>query len=142
MFKHLTRMVFVSGLLVVPLVATSTPVLADPGDCPNDSKLIGLIEISADDVPGTWWRLTKDGLAEAGIVSDADLLATLNGWFGTSFSDLTDAVAMLLEPVRAYDKNGNDFVCAFSLRGTRAYIGDPNYTLYSFGTQDDKERGN
>ena len=66
----------------------------------------------------------------------------LNGWFGTSLTDLDDAVAVLLEPVRAYDKNGNNFVCAFSLRGTRAYIGDPNYALYSFGTQDDKERGN
>lgn len=42
------------------------------------------------------------------------------------------------DPVRTFDKNGNGFVCAFALRGTRAYLNDPQYTLYTFGVADDR----
>lgn len=141
MFKHLVRVTLVVGLMV-PSVAATRPTSTDPGDCPNDSKLIGAIELSTADAPGTWWRLTKDGLADAGIVDPDDILATLSGWFGTAFTTELQAVETLVDAVRPFDKNANNYVCAFSLRGTRAYIGDPNYALYTFGVKDDKERGN
>ena len=37
-----------------------------------------------------------------------------------------------------WDKNQNGYVCAFELRGTRAYTGDPLIDTTSFGVSDDK----
>jgi hypothetical protein len=37
-----------------------------------------------------------------------------------------------------YDANQNGYVCAFELRGTRAYSGDPLINLTTFGVSDDR----
>ena len=37
-----------------------------------------------------------------------------------------------------WDKNQNGYVCAFELRGTRAYTGDPLIDTTSFGVSDDR----
>ena len=139
MTRQVLRIAAFVGLLGSTVVGAG-PISPGPGECARDTKLIGLVEISAVDAPDTWWGITKAGLADAGIDTTAELLATLNGFFGTSFVTLPPLIDVLLEPVRELDLNGNGFVCAFSLRGKRTYLGDPDYTHYTFGTSDDKER--
>lgn len=107
----------------------------EPADCQNDSKLIGRIELSTADAPGTWWRLTKDGFDAAGVT---DYKAMMEGWFGTTFASLDDAVEALVAAVVPLDRNGNGFVCASAPRGTRTVVGDPNYGFYYFSVIDDK----
>jgi hypothetical protein len=61
--------------------------------------------------------------------------------FGTSFDNLDDLKALNLQQVSGtWDKNQNGFVCAFDLRGTRAYIDDPYKSYTYFGVSDDKIR--
>jgi hypothetical protein len=129
----------VTGVIVAMAAAGPASADAVPGDCQNDSKLIGQIFLSTDDAPGTWWRLTKDGLEAAGIVGDEAQLAKINGWFGTSLTDISDAVEVLVDAVRPVDKNGNGYVCATrATSGTRAFLDDPDYQYYVFGVIDDK----
>ncbi|HET7689010.1 MAG TPA: hypothetical protein VFK41_01415 [Nocardioidaceae bacterium] len=109
-----------------------------PGDCNNDSKLIGPILLSTDDAPGTWWRLTKEGFEAGGIHGEAAYKAWIDAAFGTTFGSLEEAVQALVDAVVSLDRNGNGYVCATNVRGTRAFIGDPNWTYYFFGVQDDK----
>ena len=118
-------------------VAASSP---DPGECARDTKLIGAVEISAVDAPDTWWGITKAGFIDAGYDTTAEMIALMNGFFGTSHTTLAPLIDLLLEPVRTFDLNGNNYICAFSLRGARKWIGNPDYTFYTFGTSDDKIR--
>ena len=53
------------------------------GDCPNDSKLLGLFEVSTDYGPGTWWYLSRNSLVEAGFTTDAALEQKLEEISGT-----------------------------------------------------------
>ena len=105
--------------------------------CQSDSKLLGRYELSTEDKQGTWWQLTRDGFVAAGIDS-GKYMATIEGFFGTTFSDLDEAVQALVDAVKPLDKNGNNYVCANSLRGTRAYLDDPNFVFYFFSVIDDK----
>lgn len=107
--------------------------------CRPDDKLIGRIQLSTADSAGTWWHLTRSGMEAAGIVGDAAQLATMQVWFGVGFNTLSEAVAHLVDQVRPVDVNGNGFVCAYSLRGTRTSLGDPNFAHYLFGVQDDRQ---
>ena len=137
----MSRHWFVSAVIVVllnPLVSMATS-LRTP-DCPPDDKLIGRIELSTDDRPDTVWGIFRAGLAASGVDVDidADVLEILNGWLGTDFSNLDDAIAAQVESARPWDVNGNNFVCLFSLRGTRANLRDPLYQFYTFGISDDK----
>jgi hypothetical protein len=109
-----------------------------PGDCQNDSKLIGPIELSTEYRAGTWWQITSDGLDAAGFDTDAEKLAVTESLFGVDFATLDDAVEAIVDAVRALDKNGNNFVCASTIRGTRAALPDPSYTNFFFNTTDDK----
>ena len=111
---------------------------ADNDFCRQDSKLIGRIELSTADGPDTWWGLTRQGLLAAGI-QEEDFLATFGTWFGQTFSSLDEVIALLVDAVRPFDKNGNNYVCASSVRGTRTVVGDPNYAFYYFRVVDDKE---
>ena len=80
-----------------------------------------------------------DGLDEAGFVTDDEKVAYLNGLFGTSFTDLLSLEAYNQQLVAVgWDQNQNGYVCAFELRGTRAYAGDPLINITSFGISDDK----
>lgn len=119
---------------VVALTASSAPAAPEP-DCQNDSKSLGRIELSTADTPGTWWYLTRTGLDAAGIT---DYLAAAEAAFGTDFADLDEAVAAMIAAVEPVDKNGNGYVCASALRGTRAVLGDPDFAYYYFAATDDK----
>jgi hypothetical protein len=107
-----------------------------PG-CHPDSKLIGRIELSTADAPGTWWYITRRGFDAAGIT---DYQAFIESIFGQTFATLDDAIAFLVELVRPFDENGNGYVCAYETRGTRANYGLPNVSEYLFGTTDDDHR--
>lgn len=111
-----------------------------PGKCPNDSKLLnGGPTLVYGEGPGTWWGLVIGGLDAAGFDSDAGKVDYLNGLFGTSFDTLDELKTYNLALVdAAWDHNRNGYVCAFQLRGTRAYSGDPLIDITSFGISDDK----
>jgi hypothetical protein len=78
-------------------------------------------------------------MQDAGIT---DYKAAMEGWFGREFSSLAEAVSFLVAQVGPADANGNGYVCAYSVRGTRANIGDPNLAFYYFRVRDDKHAGN
>lgn len=124
--------------------AMSTTVFAatagEPGTCPNDSKLLngGPTQIQGDG-PGTWWGLVVDGLNAAGFVDEDDQIAYLNQIFGTNFDTLEELKSYNLQLVEdGWDANGNGYVCAFELRGTRAHFDNPYLNLTFFGIGDDK----
>ena len=122
--------------VTAPSVASLTPVFDNgvgPQACTPDVKLIGRIAVSTADVPGTWWRLTKDRFDELGVT---DYRSALEGFYGLSFATLDDAIAYLIDGVASYDVNNNGYVCAFEVPGKRAYLGVN--ALYLLGIADDK----
>jgi hypothetical protein len=112
----------------------------EAGRCPSDSKLLnGGPTLVYGDGPGTWWGLVIDGLTAAGFDTDGQKIDYLNQIFGTDFTSLDDLKAYNLSLVdTGYDVNRNGYVCAFELRGTRAYSGDPLIDVTTFGISDDK----
>jgi hypothetical protein len=126
------------GLRPAAAVASASPTSngQGPQECTPDTKLIGRFAASTADVPGTWWRLTKDRFDALGVT---DYKAALEGFYGQSFSSLNDAIAFLIAGVASYDVNGNGYVCAFEERGTRAWLGVN--ALYLLGIADDKHVG-
>lgn len=104
-----------------------------PQACAPDDKLIGRIAVSTDNVEGTWWRLTKDRFDELGVT---DYRAALAGFYGQDFATLDDAIQYLIDGVASYDANDNGYVCAYEVRGKRAYLGVNS--LYLLGISDDK----
>ena len=125
-------------LAVLLCLATAlTSAIGDEDFCRNDSKLIGRIELSTADGPDTWWGITKDGLIALGIAEE-DFQAHLEELFGQTFSSLEQAIETVVAAVRPFDKNGNNYVCASTVRGTRAFLNDPLYTLIYFRVVDDK----
>ena len=139
-FRQITR------LLVVGAIVTSFAGRADTpdgaGTCPNDSKLLnGGPTAVFGEGPGTWWGLVINGLLAAGFVEEADQIDYLNQIFNTSFDNLEDLKAYNLLLVNdTWDENQNGYVCAFQLRGTRAYLDNPYVDLTFFGVTDDKLR--
>lgn len=122
---------------VANLVAATS---SGPGDCANDSKLLngGPTAVYGEGA-GTWWGLVISGLDAAGFTSDGLKITYLNNLFGTSFGDLDQLKAFNLSLVDLnWDHNQNGYVCAFELRGTRAYLDDPHANLTFFGISDDK----
>jgi hypothetical protein len=122
----------ISSVVAVPGI-TATVSGQGPQACTPDTKLIGRMAVSTADVPGTWWRLTKDRFDELGVT---DYRAALAGFYGINFSTLDDAIQFLIDGVASYDANGNGYVCAFEERGKRAYLGVN--ALYLLGIADDK----
>ena len=112
----------------------------EPGDCPNDSKLLnGGPTAVFGDGPGTWWGLVIDGLNRVPIVDEQDQVNYLNHVFGTEFGYLEDLKTYNLDLLeQTWDKNRNGFICAYELRGTRAFYDDPFINLTFFGVSDDK----
>ena len=87
--QDMRRIAALVTLLAAGIMAfTSGPALAKPtpGDCQNDSKLIGPIELSTDYRAGTWWQITSDGLDAAGFETDEEKLAIIEALFGTDFA--------------------------------------------------------
>jgi hypothetical protein len=105
-----------------------------PQSCMPDAKLIGRFAVSTADVPGTWWWLTKDRFDALGVT---DYKAALEGFYGQNVATLAGAIQYLLDGVASYDTNGNGYVCAFEVRGTRAFLGIN--ALYLLGIADDKD---
>jgi hypothetical protein len=111
----------------------------EPGTCPSDSKLLngGPTQVLGEG-PGTWWGLVIGGLEAAGFQTDEQKIAYLNQLFGTTFSSLDQLETYNQGLVQTgWDLNQNGYVCAFELRGTRAYSGDPLINVTSFGISDD-----
>lgn len=104
-----------------------------PQACAPDTKLIGRVAASTADQPGTWWRLTKDRFDALGVT---DYRAALSSFYGQDFPSLQAAIQFLIDGVVAWDANGNGYVCAYEVRGTRAFLGEN--ALYLFGISDDK----
>jgi len=104
-----------------------------PQACAPDAKLIGRTEVSTDDRTGTWWRLTENRFDSLGMT---DYKANLESFYGQSFATLDDAIQYLIDGVASWDANQNGFVCAYDVRGTRAWLGDNRQFL--FGISDDK----
>jgi len=130
--------------LVAWIILTSSVVCADavaaPGACPNDSKLIngGPTSISGEG-PGTWWGLVMNGLISAGFVAEDEQIDYLNEIFDTHYDTLAELETYNLQLVRdTWDGNRNGYVCAFQLRGTRAYFHNPYIDLTFFGVTDDR----
>ena len=119
--------------MVVPIGAVLAANGQGPQACVPDSKLIGRFAASTSDVPGTWWRLTKDRFDAQSVT---DYKAALEGFYGQSFASLADAIQFLIDGVVAWDANGNGYVCAYEVNGTRAYLGVNS--LYLLGIADDK----
>jgi hypothetical protein len=117
--------------------------VGEPGTCPNDSKLLndGPTRVFGEG-PGTWWGLVMDGLLAAGFADQKDQIAYLNNVvFGTDFSTLEELKVYNLQLIEdVFDKNQNGYVCAFELRGTRAYYDNPLVDVTFFGVGDDKVR--
>jgi hypothetical protein len=117
----------------LPVAATATANGQGPQACMPDAKLLGRFAASTADVPGTWWRLTKDRFDALGVT---DYKAALEGFYGQSFNTLNDAVQFLIDGVESWDANGNGYVCAFEVRGTRASLGEN--AAFLLGIADDK----
>jgi hypothetical protein len=139
------RLSFVGIVLVAGVVFASGALRAapmrDPGSCSRDSKLIGQVSVFGDEFEDSWWNLIKNGMIAGGLLTDTAQRDYLNGVFGTSFATLAEVQAFNLQGLAdAWDKNGNGFVCAYNLRGTRASNTDPLFNYTWFGVSDDKIR--
>ena len=72
-----------------------------------------------------------------------DQIDYLNHVFGTNFDNLDELkVFNLILLEETWDQNHNEFICAYELRGTRAYLDDPFINFTFFGVSDDKIRKN
>ena len=138
----LRRMIFALMLTVTIGCVAARAQSGEAGDCPNDSKLLnGGPTAVFGDGDGTWWGLVIDGLNHAEIVDEQDQINYLNHVFGTDFLYLEDLKTYNLDLLeQTWDKNGNGFICAYELRGTRAYFDDPLINITFFGVSDDKIR--
>lgn len=129
-----------AAILVPAALAMPATALAAPKPCPNDAKLLndGPTRISGEG-PGTWWGLVINGLRSAGFVSTQDQVDYLNEIFDTDLDTLAELKAYNLQLLReVWDQNHNGYVCAFQLRGTRAYYHNPYVDLTFFGITDDR----
>lgn len=104
-----------------------------PQACTPDSKLLGRYAVSTADAPGTWWYLSRQRFDAAGVT---DYRVALENFYSQSFATLGDAIDYLIAGVAAYDANGNGYVCAFEVNGTRAHLGANSAFL--IGIADDK----
>jgi len=137
------RCKLVALILVVVIGSVAVQAQSDePGDCANDSKLLnGGPTAVFGEGDGTFWGLVTDGLNQAGIEEEQDQIEYLNHVFGTAFGNLDDLKVFNLNLLEeTWDKNHNGFICAYELRGTRAYLDDPLINLTFFGVSDDKLR--
>ncbi|RYZ67083.1 MAG: hypothetical protein EOP08_03515 [Proteobacteria bacterium] len=137
---RLAKSALLTLLLVAPAVQADAP--WKPGACNGDSKLLNGGPTSVfGEGPGTWWGLISNGMRAAGLLTDSDQIAYLSSVFGQSFATLDEAKAFNLQSVSdGWDKNGNGYVCAFDLRGTRAYVKDPIAAFTFFGIADDSQK--
>ena len=137
--RHVVCALFL-GALLAPVAAQAQS--GEPGRCSNDSKLLnGGPTLVYGEGPGTWWGLIIDGLNAAGFETDEEKIGYLNQVFATDFDSLAQLKIYNLNLVAEnWDRNQNGWVCAYELRGTKAYLDDPFINLTFFGISDDKVR--
>jgi len=129
------------AILIVACVAMQAAPARGPDVCPRDSKLIGQVKVFGTEFEDSWWSLIYNGMVEYGFTTPTQQRDYLNGLFGTSFSTLEEVRDFNLQDVSdSFDKNQNGYVCAYDLRGTRAYNDDPLFGFTWFGVSDDKIR--
>ena len=134
------RIVSCLAAAIIITAAACADALAAPGACPNDSKLLngGPTRISGEGA-GTWWGLVMNGLDSAGFTDEAEQIDYLNEIFDTDLDTLAALKAYNLQLVSdVWDGNHNGYVCAFQLRGTRAYFHNPYLDLTFFAVTDDR----
>ena len=134
------RIVRCLATAIILTSATYADALAAPGACPSDSKLLngGPTSIAGEGA-GTWWGLVMNGLVSAGFVQEAEQIDYLNEIFDTDLATLAELRDYNLQLVGdVWDGNHNGYVCAFQLRGTRAYFHNPYVDLTFFGVTDDR----
>src|SRR5262245_36609368 len=120
------RLRLAGSVFVAALIAASAALGAAPADCPRDSKLIGQVSVFGTELAASWLHLICSVMVVGGgLTTPNQQRDYLNGVFGTSFSTLEEVRLFNLQSIAAFDKNGNGFVCAYDLRGTRAYNNDP-----------------
>jgi hypothetical protein len=140
MRQRLVGIALIAGVVFAADALRAAPVL-DPGNCPGDSKLIGQVSVWGDEFEASWWNLIFNGMIAGGLLTETAQRDYLNGVYGTSFATLAEVRNFNLQDVADFfDKNGNGFVCAYQLRGTRAYNTDPYFNFTWFGVSDDKIR--
>lgn len=128
----------IAGAILAPVAGLAQS--GEPGRCPNDSKLLnGGPTLVYGEGPGTWWGLVTEGLDTAFDNNEAAKIAYLNNVFGTQYNSLAELEIYNQDLLSAaWDLNQNGYVCAFELRGTRAYLHDPFVNILNFGVSDDK----
>ena len=129
-------------LMMGACITAPLKINANPGACPNDSKLLnsGATAVYGEG-EGTWWGLVVDGLNDAGLIDDDQKVAYLSEIFGIEFENLDAAKDYNIELLsEGWDLNHNGYVCAYSLRGTRGHADDPYFNLTHFGVGDDRVR--
>jgi len=139
------RLRFLGIVLVAGIVSASGALRAgpmrSPDSCPRDSKLIGQVSVFGDEFEDSWWNLIVNGMRAGGLLTDTAQRDYLNGVFGSSYATLAEVRDFNLQSIsEAWDKNGNGMLCAYDLRGTRAYNTDPYFSFTWFGVSDDKIR--
>jgi hypothetical protein len=136
-----TKLILGATLGIVLFVpGTAAGQSGGPSPCPNDSKLLnGGPTAVYGEGSGTFWNLVINGLNAAGFVTDEQKVAYLSQVFGVEFTTLAEARDYNLDALSAaFDTNQNGYVCAYELRGTRRYAGDPYLNLTTFGVSDDR----
>ena len=113
--------------------ASGAPVANGAHDCTPDSKLIGRFRASTAVASDTWWGLSKARFDAAGVTN---YKAALESFYGQTFASEAAAIQFLIDGVKSWDANNNGYVCAFEIRGTRAYFGDN--AAFLLGIDDDK----
>jgi hypothetical protein len=126
--------------LFAPLPARAQA--GEPGRCANDSKLLNNgPTLVYGEGSNTWWGLIIGGLNTAGLDTDEEKIDYLNHVFGTDYGTLAELEIFNQNLVADnWDLNHNGYVCAYELRGTRAYLDDPFVNFTFFGISDDKVR--
>ena len=139
---NLRRMVcaLIAGLILTPVASRAQS--GEPGRCANDSKLLnGGPTLVYGEGPGTWWGLVTEGLNTAFDDNEDAKIAYLNHVFGTEYGSLAQLAIYNQDLLSlTWDVNQNGYVCAYELRGTRAYLQDPFINILAFGVSDDKLR--
>jgi hypothetical protein len=129
-------------LMIGAFVAGALKINADPGACPNDSKLLnGGPTAVFGEGDGSWWGLIIGGLNDAGLTDDEQKVAYLSDIFGIQFESLDDAKQYNLDLLsQGWDINQDGYDCAYSLRGTRGQADDPYFNMTHFGVSDNRIR--
>ena len=133
--------VLLFALVIIASAALQATPAMGPGTCPRDTKTIGQVKVFGTESEDSWWSLIYNGMVDYGYTSPTQQRDYLNGVFGTSFGTLEEVRDFNLQGLSdAFDKNQNGYVCAYDLRGTRAYNDDPLFDFTWFGVSDDKIR--